>query len=102
MNIKLVCSAGMSTSLLVKKMRQYAKVQNISTQIEAVSEAEYTSHLKGTDVILIGPQIRYLENSIRTFVQPLGIKVAVIDSVAYGLMQGDKVLQQAIQLMKEN
>lgn len=100
MKIRLVCSAGMSTSMLVNKMRESAAERGIEADIDAVGQADLKSHLDGTNVILIGPQVRYLEKKIRQQTDPLGIKVDIIDSMAYGLMQGDKVLDQAIELAK--
>lgn len=98
MKIILVCSAGMSTSMLVKKMNQSAEARKIEVDIEAMAESQLKNHLDGLDVVLIGPQVRYLEKKVKEFVEPKGVKVAIIDSVAYGLMQGDKVLDQAIKL----
>jgi cellobiose PTS system EIIB component len=96
MKIILVCSAGMSTSMLVKKMRDAATERNLEVEIDAVAESQLTNHLENTDVILIGPQVRYLEKKIRSSVEPKGIKVDIIDQMAYGMIQGDKVLDQAI------
>lgn len=98
MKILLVCSAGMSTSMLVNKMRKSAEDRNIEAEINAVPEAELKNKLEGLDVILIGPQVRYLEKKIKEQAEPKGIKVDVINQMAYGLMQGDKVLDQAIEL----
>lgn len=99
MKIRLVCSAGMSTSMLVNKMRKSAQQRGIDADIDAVGQAQLKDHLDGTEVILIGPQVRYLEKKVREQVEPLGIKVDIIDSIAYGMIQGDKVLDQAINLM---
>ncbi|WP_284138986.1 MULTISPECIES: PTS sugar transporter subunit IIB [unclassified Virgibacillus] len=98
MKIILVCSAGMSTSLLVNKMRAEAEKRNLEATIEAVPESQLKNNLDGLDVVLIGPQVRYLEKKIRELAEPKGIKADVIDTKAYGLMQGDKVLDQAIEL----
>lgn len=94
MNILLVCSAGMSTSILVEKMRTEAVARGLDATIEAVPESRLKEHT-AMDVILIGPQVRYLENKIRTAVN---VPVAVIDNMAYGLMKGDQVLDQALSL----
>ncbi|CEI82021.1 PTS sugar transporter subunit IIB [Oceanobacillus oncorhynchi subsp. incaldanensis] len=102
MKIRLVCSAGMSTSMLVKKMKEAAEAQNVAADIEAVAESQLKNHLDQLDVVLIGPQVRYLEGKIKEKVEPQGVKVAVIDQMAYGMMQGDKVLKQAIELNGEN
>lgn len=100
MKIRLVCSAGMSTSMLVKKMQESAGEREIDADIAAVGQADLKNELDNTDVILIGPQVRYMEKQIRAQVEPNGIKVEVIDQMAYGMMQGDKVLDQAMNLLK--
>ena len=58
--IILCCSAGMSTSLLVTKMQAAAKEQGIETAIQAMSEAEVKNHEDEMDVLLLGPQVRFL------------------------------------------
>lgn len=101
MKIILVCSAGMSTSMLVDKMIENSKERGLSAEIKAIPEAQLKNELEGLDVVLIGPQVRYLESKIRQVVEPEGVKVDVIDQTAYGLIQGDKVLDQALSLMEE-
>lgn len=98
MKIVLVCSAGMSTSILVSKMQEAAKERNLEAEIDAFAEAELKNHMEGLDVVLIGPQVRFLEKKLRGTLEPQGIKVAIIDQMAYGLMKGDQVLEQAIAL----
>ncbi|WP_188455023.1 PTS sugar transporter subunit IIB [Virgibacillus oceani] len=99
MKIILVCSAGMSTSMLVNKMRKSAEERNIEADINAVAESELKNNMDNLDVVLIGPQVRYLEKKIKEQVEPKGIKAGVIDQMAYGMIQGEKVLDQAINLM---
>ncbi|BAB04628.1 PTS sugar transporter subunit IIB [Halalkalibacterium halodurans] len=98
MKILLVCSAGMSTSILVDKMRKAAEVQGLEATIDATAESGLANELGTTNIILIGPQVRYLESKIKSKAEPHGIKVAIIDSMAYGTMNGEKVLQQALAL----
>ncbi len=98
MKILLVCSAGMSTSMLVDKMKKASEKRVIDAEINAIAESELQNNLDDLDVVLIGPQVRYLEKGIREKVEPLGIKCDVIDQLAYGMMKGDQVLDQAIKL----
>ncbi|MYL58010.1 PTS sugar transporter subunit IIB [Virgibacillus halodenitrificans] len=98
MKIILVCSAGMSTSMLVNKMRKAAEERGMDAEINAVAESQLKNNLDGLDVVLVGPQVRYLEKKIKQQLEPQGIKVAIIDQMAYGMIQGDKVLEQAIEL----
>ena len=95
MNILLVCSAGMSTSILVEKMRKEAASRGIDASIDAIPESRLKEQ-SNVDVILIGPQVRYLEGKIKSSVD---VPVAVIDNMAYGMMKGDLVLDQALGLV---
>lgn len=98
--IMLVCSAGMSTSLLVTKMLNAAKEQGVECTINAVSEAELRNHEDKIDVLLLGPQVRFLYNKLKTKFEPQGIPVEVINTVEYGTMNGAKVLAQALRLLE--
>lgn len=99
MKIILICSAGLSTTMLVNKMRESAEERDISAEIKVLAESEkITEHTEGLNVVLIGPQVRFLEKKLRDILEPEGVKVDVIDQMAYGLMQGDKVLDQAVAL----
>ncbi|EAE5050884.1 PTS sugar transporter subunit IIB, partial [Listeria monocytogenes] len=70
--IMLVCSAGMSTSLLVTKMEKAAAEQGLEAKIFAVAEAEAANHLDEIDVLLLGPQVRFLEGNMKKKLEPKG------------------------------
>ena len=97
--ITLVCAAGMSTSMLMVKMQTSAKKQGIEAKIIAMSEAKFEEYEEQTDVLLLGPQIAYLEEELKAQYEPKGIKVAVINMMDYGTMNGEKVLQDALELL---
>lgn len=98
-SIVLVCSAGMSTSLLVTKMQKAATEQDIQIHISAVSEADLKYHSEEIDCLLLGPQVRFLLSKMSGVLEAKGIPVAVINSVDYGMMNGQAVLEQALKLM---
>lgn len=95
MNILLCCSGGMSTSMLVNKMRAAAKETGVDVVIEATSKADVETFKGKVDVVLLGPQIRFAVEEVK---QALGgnIPVDVIDTIDYGTMNGKKVLDFAI------
>ncbi|MDU1854292.1 MAG: PTS sugar transporter subunit IIB, partial [Clostridium baratii] len=53
------------------------------------------------DVILLGPQVRFLLNKMKSKYEPMGIPVEVINTVDYGTMNGAKVLAHALKLIDE-
>ncbi|MCA1924278.1 PTS sugar transporter subunit IIB [Buttiauxella noackiae] len=98
--IFLCCAAGMSTSMLVERMKQSAASRNIEVDITAVPVSEFDQIITDADVILLGPQVKFQLQSISSAAAPHGVPVAAIDMMLYGSMQGDKVLDQALSLLK--
>lgn len=99
--ILLVCAAGMSTSLLVTKMQEAAKNQGKDYDIWAISAQELDATLsqKHPDVVLLGPQVRYMEAEIKPKVQATGAPLSTIDMRDYGMMNGANVLAYAEKLI---
>ena len=95
--IMLACAAGMSTSLLVSKMQKAAEEKGLDAEIFAVAAAEAKDYAekKHIDVVLLGPQVRFMEAEFKKVMEPKGIPMA-----DYGMMNGAKVLDFADQLLK--
>lgn len=100
MNILLVCSAGMSTSLLVTKMQKESTAMGHEDTIYACSADELEQEIDKYEVVLIGPQIKYKAKVIGELATEKGKGFAVIDTVSYGMVNGKKVLEQAYSLKK--
>lgn len=96
--VLLFCNAGMSTSMLVTKMQKAAKEKNIDAYIEAFPEAQMKNQVANADVVLIGPQIKFLFPKAKAICDEKGVPVEVINSADYGMMNGAKVLDRAIKL----
>ncbi len=99
--IALFCAAGMSTSVLVSKMKKAAQEKGVEVDVEAFPDASMAKHLNGVDVVLLGPQVRFILPKVKKLCDPLGIPVEVIASVDYGMMNGQKVLESALKLIKK-
>ena len=89
--IMLVCAAGMSTSMLVARMQKAAEKDGIFAT--AASDADNKLAEEKPDVLMLGPQVRYLEGQ---FKKDLDIPVDVINMQDYGLMNGEKVLKASL------
>ena len=101
--ILLVCSAGMSTSLLVTKMEKAAAAMGDEVEIFALPISEGEKRVGDVDCILLGPQVRFNLGKIKeeaAKVNP-GLPVDVIDMKDYGMMNGEKVYNYAKKLMDE-
>ncbi|MCD7807997.1 MAG: PTS sugar transporter subunit IIB [Erysipelotrichaceae bacterium] len=100
--ILLVCSAGMSTSLLVTKMEQAAKDEGVECKIFALPFSDAPRVLEEVDCILLGPQVRFQKAEIEKLAagRKAGpIPVDVIDMRDYGTMNGEKVFHTALKLL---
>lgn len=97
--IKLFCAGGMSTSLLVNKMKEAAKEQGKEYDIKAHSVASFEKYVDEADVCLIGPQIRYTLQKLRR-AHPQA-KITDIPMQMYGLMDGKGILKEAEKMMQE-
>ncbi len=96
--IVLLCAAGMSTSILIQRMRDAAKDEGLECTIDAFPTS--LAHIQGkdADVVLLGPQVKF---ELRKVQGLLSCPVDVIDMVSYGMLNGKKVLEQAIKLMED-
>ncbi len=94
-NILLVCAAGMSTSLLVNKMKAAAKDRGLEIEINALPVSECSSVIDKVDIVLLGPQVRFQKPQVDSLVNGR-IPVDVIDMRLYGTMNGKAILDQVI------
>ncbi|MBA4493974.1 PTS sugar transporter subunit IIB [Paenactinomyces guangxiensis] len=103
--IILACAAGMSTSIVVSKMKAEAQTRGEEYDIYAIPEGTIEEELakcNGEDVlaILLGPQVRFMKKKAELAAAPYGIPVDVIDTKLYGTANGAKILDHALELAK--
>ncbi|WP_434524513.1 PTS sugar transporter subunit IIB [Photorhabdus asymbiotica] len=98
--ILLCCAAGMSTSMLVQRMQAEVTKRGLDIEIKAVPTAELKHLIADTDVVLLGPQVRYQLTHLSAIAKPFGKPIDVIDMTDYGALRGDKVLDKALSLLK--
>ena len=100
MLILLTCCMGMSTSLLVESMHQAAKKHHQEHQIWCIDQEQVEKEVQHCDVLLLGPQIRHtykrLYKAYASFVP-----VIMIDAQAYGRLDGEMVLNQAMEAIRQ-
>lgn len=86
MKIGLFCAAGFSTGMLVNNMKVAAKELGIDAEI---------------DVALLGPQVAYTLDKSKAICEANHIPIAVIPMADYGMLDGKKVLNLALELLGE-
>ena len=97
--VVLVCAAGMSSSLLEEKIRLAAAAAGKEMDLRAVDSTRislWDYENDRMDVILVAPQVRFKKKGIIQKAEPLGIIVQDIDTVAYGMIDGEKIFNQVL------
>ena len=98
--ILLLCAAGMSTSILVNKMKEAANKNTSYSFILFSKFSKLTASICTSIPFLLGPQVRFKKNELQEKANALGKPLDVINTMDYGLMKGDKVLEFALNLIK--
>lgn len=94
--IVLLCAGGMSSSILVNRMKEAAKEEGYDCDIDAFAYEAVKKVAADADCVLIGPQIAYKKNDI---MKTVTCPVQDISLSDYGMMNGKAVLQVAKELM---
>ncbi len=90
--IVLLCSAGMSTSLLVTNMKKAAAEIGYQTDISAHPLSQADTYGSDADMILLAPQMRFELPRIQA--KFADKKIEEIEMRAYGTMNGKAVIEQ--------
>ncbi len=98
MKILLVCAGGMSTGLLMKKMRTYWAEQGEELEINAVGLNEYKDVYQNYDIIMVGPQVSY---QLKTIKEVTGKPADTIQSFDYAVGNCPNIMKQAKALMAQ-
>lgn len=96
MTLLLACNLGMSTSLLVEKLKTEAKSRGLDLEVDAVPFDKVILTADKTDILLLGPQVRYL---VKKFRDQFGDKIPVIEAMNmsdYALLNAGKILDDAL------
>lgn len=96
MKILLACSAGMSTSLLENSIKKYAESIGETVEVMAKPSNEARESIKDYDIVLLGPQVRFMESSFKECAGT--VPVIVIPPQIYAMAKGE----DCFKLAKEN
>lgn len=98
--IALVCQHGASTGLVMRKMRDASEKKNISSEIEAYSESELEAIVEEVGCILLAPQLSFKLEKFKKDHPAHAGKFTVISPMDFGMMDGEKILADAIALIE--
>ena len=103
-HVLMVCAMGMSSSLIEAKTGEAAKKAGIPFELKAIDTAElgrWDWEKNKMDVVRVAPQVRFKKKAIEEAAGPQGSLVLNIDSIAYGMIDGEAIFNQIIEALKE-
>ena len=100
--ILLACGSGASSGFMAQKMRKVAIKKGIEARIEARSDSEIENYLDDIDLLLLGPHLKYLEAEYQEQAKVYNVPVACISQEAYGVLDGEKALEEALEIIKRS
>lgn len=100
--ILLACGSGASSGLMAQNMKKAAIKKGIEARIEARSDTEIEYYLDDIDVILLGPHLKYLEADYQEQAKEYNVPVACVSQEAYGVLNGEKGLAEALEIIEKN
>ncbi len=99
-NILLICSAGVTSALLVEKMEYAAKASNNDLKITSASVSEVKEQIDKADIVLLSPQAAYLEDTVKELVDN-SVKIELLSNEIYSSMDGNVIVQLAVKALEK-
>lgn len=97
LTVLLMCSSGMSSTIIRKNMEVASKKMGIDLKVTAKAESAVSveKDIKTADIILLAPQVKYLLKDISAKAGEK-IPVVVMEMREYGLGDGAGILKKVI------
>lgn len=100
MKVLLVCSGGMSSSMVVKSLINEGKKVGLEIESKAVGTGEFEAEVKnGWDAALVAPQIRHKFNEFKAIADEAGIPAEVIETKGYSPLGGKFLIEQVRKML---
>lgn len=93
--VLMVCSGGMSSSIVVNAIKKEAEKENIEIHIKAVGTGEFGDEVKkGWDLALVAPQVRHRMSTFEEQANEAGVPIELIPPQGYSPLGGPKLIEQ--------
>ena len=79
--VLVCCNTGVTTSLLVAKIKSVAEARNLEIEIEASPMATAAAHIAEADIVLLGPQVGYAKEAFEE-AGAKNVRVITVDDYA--------------------
>ena len=102
LRILLACGIGASTGFMAANMRKAAKAQGLDVTIHAVSKSQVPEYADKIDLLLLGPHFSAEVPKYQTMLKDHKVKVTSIDPDNYAALDGEAILEDAIDFYNED
>lgn len=99
-NILLACGIGASTGFMAATMRKVGKKKGLEIKVNAVSKSQVMEYADKIDVLLLGPHFSAEVPQYQEKLEHYHVKVMAIDPDDYAALDGESVLEDALELYK--
>lgn len=100
--ILLACGIGASTGFMAANMRKAAKAQGLDVTIHAVSKSQVPEYADKIDLLLLGPHFSAEVPKYQNMLKDHKVKVTSIDPDNYAALDGEAILEDAIDFYNED
>lgn len=94
MKVIMVCSGGMSSSMIVDAVKKEAAKENFDLEIVAVGTEAFENEIADYDLGLVAPQVRHRLDKFKKVGEAVNKPVDVIDPMGYTPIGAPKILKQ--------
>lgn len=94
MKVIMVCSGGMSSSMIVDAVKKEAAKENFDLEIVAVGTEAFENEIADYDLGLVAPQVRHRLDKFKKVGEAVNKPVDVIDPMGYTPIGALKILKQ--------
>lgn len=96
--IILTCNEGMSTSIMANKMRKYAEACGYALNVYAINIGRIEEEYQKADLILLGPQVVYMQESIMKNIDN-ACPVVAINAEYFSKLDGKSAIEDAVVIL---
>lgn len=97
LKVVLCCGSGASSGFMAQNIKKAAKKRGLEMEVTARSESLIESFLDQTDIVLIAPHLKAESELIAK--RCGAVPTMVIDRQSYGMLDGEKVLNQVLKVL---
>lgn len=96
--IILTCNEGMSTSIMANKMCKYAEACGYALNVYAINIGRIEEEYQKADLILLGPQVVYMQESIMKNIDN-ACPVVAINAEYFSKLDGKSAIEDAVVIL---